>query len=72
MDFGKDNILNAVNNWCSDKTRKLIPKFLKEAPDASQQFLAINTMYSIAHGKMNLKKRERRYYLFMTRKEKTS
>lgn len=45
MDFGKDNILNAVNNWCSDKTRKLIPKFLKEAPDAFQQFLAINTMY---------------------------
>ena len=45
MNFGKDNVLNAVNNWCSDKTRKLIPKFLKEAPDATQQFLAINTMY---------------------------
>lgn len=45
MDFSKDDVFGAVNGWCSDKTKKLIPKFLKEAPDEFQQFIAINTMY---------------------------
>ena len=45
MDFGKDDVKDAINSWCSDKTKGLISEFLKEEPASIMQFMAINALY---------------------------
>lgn len=45
LDFGKSDVLSLINGWCSDKTKGLIPEFLKEAPSNQTQSMVINTLY---------------------------
>lgn len=45
LDFGTKDIKGLINNWCSDKTNGLIPKFLDEEPDNTTQSIFINAMY---------------------------
>lgn len=45
LDFGKSDVLSLINGWCSDKTKGLIPEFLKEKPSNQTQSMIINTLY---------------------------
>ena len=56
MDFGKDDVRNAINDWCSSKTYGLIPEYLKDDPTDVSQCIFLNAMYFKCAWKYTFKK----------------
>ena len=44
-EFGKDDVKGLVNEWCAEKTKGMIPEFLKEQPKPSEYAHFINAVY---------------------------
>ena len=44
-EFGKDDVMGLINQWCSEKTRGLIPSFLTEQPKSGEYAHFLNAVY---------------------------
>ena len=55
VDFGQSATLKRINDWCSEKTKGLIPKMFDEL-DAQVQMILINALYFKAKWKIQFSK----------------
>ena len=44
-EFGKDDVMGLINQWCSEKTRGLVPSLLTEQPKSSEYAHFLNAVY---------------------------